>query len=311
MKDHLKFLAAATVALSCVMFSCGAGAASAEETRLFTPPAAGSKPYLLPEDRRWTVSFDFDYRRRKIRPAKVTDRYDDYVGDIHFTERLDLDLYKSEDSFQLATAGLTVNCQALKRLEVYASLRRPIYSKVNHRDLNYDEAPLASPQLEVDHGGSLELAGGFWYRALQFESGPLRHCGLKLGGEYRAGWGDDITCPNEEDQFAVDGNDKLEYESKWQSIDLELRAFKSWPDTIDGVITAYLGTGISAFYYHEEWDGSFENGDEKEVFKFDYREQNIVFGSGGLRVDHGRLTIDIGGRYGGEALLHTSLGWKF
>lgn len=262
--------------------------------------------------RRWAVSLDFDYRRRELEPVKVNDKFDDFVGNVHFDERLDLDLYASRDFFQTATLGLTGHWRPLRRLDLYFGVRRPLYGKGQHREIEFDGAPIASPRLELDGGASVELAAGFEWEALRAETGPLRGFGLALLSEFRAGWADDVDSPNEETEFDLDGNDDVEYEADWRAADVEMRVFRFFPySETSGGITAYAGLGGSFLAYHEEWDGEFEDGDETEKMEFDYREKHALFGSFGLRADRGRLRVEVGARLGGEYLLHASAGWRF
>ncbi len=272
------------------------------------PPRRAQDPGLR---RRWMLSLDFDYRRRKLRPVKVDDEFHDFVGNVHFDERLDLGLYSSGDLFQIATLGLTLHWYALEKLDIYASLRRPVYGKGQHREIEYDGAPIASPRLELDHGASLEVAAGFEWEALRISNGPLKNFGLTLAGEARVGWADDIKSPNQDTEFDIDGNDEIEYDADWQAFDTELRVFRFFPHTREGSLTVYAGAGASFMFYHEEWDGEFENGDETEKLVFDYREEHAAFGSFGMRAEKGRLRVEVGARYGGESLLHVSAGWKF
>lgn len=257
------------------------------------------------------ASFDLHYRRRKIRPVKVRDEFHDNVGDVHFDERLDMDLYRSKDVFQSLTLGLSLHYKPIRTLDVYAGVRWLTYAKADHNNLEYDEAPIASPELELDHEASIELAGGFGWEFLRARGGPLRHFGLWLGAEYRIGWADEIECRNEEEEFDVDGDDDIEYDADWWALDAELRVFRVFEDTIDGTITVYVGGGASVFFYHEEWDGEFEGGDEEEKLEFDYREQNTFFGSVGIRAEKGPIVAEVTARYGGEYLVHAVLGYKF
>ena len=266
---------------------------------------------VAPEDRRWRLSVDFDYRRRKIEPVKVHDEYHDWVGDSHLDARLDMDAYRSDDVFQDATLGLSVHWRAMKSLDVWAGVRRPVYGKGQHWDIDYAGSPIASPKLEFDNGAAVEVAGGVEWQALLSRGGPMRGFGLSLAAEVRAGWGDDVECPNEEKEFSADGDDDLEYDARWQALDCEVRVFRLFPDTQEGWLTAWAGLGVGLFSYHEVWDGVFEGGDEEEKMEFDYREKTLVFGSLGVRAEKGPFTIDVAGRYGAEYLLHVSMGWKF
>jgi hypothetical protein len=261
--------------------------------------------------RRLWLSLDLDYRRRKLRPVRVDDRYDDFEGDVHYDERLKMRLYDSEDIFQTATLGLALHWRPLSRLELYAGVRRPIYGKAEHREIEYDHAPIASPRLELDHGASVEVVAGAGWEFLRLEGGPLRHFGMWAGAELRAGWADDIKSPNDDEEFNLDGNDEVEYDADWQALDLELRVFRRFEGTTEGLLTVYAGAGTGFLFYHEEWDGEFENGDERDRMEFEYREQNLVFGSVGLRGERGPLVVEVGGRFGGEYLVQAKLGWKF
>jgi hypothetical protein len=336
----------AGAALCALLFCTGlvhpaSGGESSDDSGLFgkPPPAPGPTPPrkvpekvvepvvpperqpLPPEDqdgerraaghRRWQLSLDFDYRRRKIRPVKVADKYDDFVGDVHFDKNLSMSRYDSQDIFQTATLGLTLHWRPTEKLGFYAGLRRPLYGKSQHRDIEYDGAPIASPRLDLEDGLSLELAAGVQWEFLRVAEGPLRNFGLSLAGEARFGWGDHVKSPNEDTEFDLNDDDDVEYEAKWQAIDLEFRVFRFFPYTREGGLTAFAGVGGSFFFYHEVWDGEFENGDEKERMEFDYREQNIFFGSVGLRAEKDRFTAEVSGRYGGEYLLHVGVGWKF
>lgn len=266
---------------------------------------------VAPEDRRWRLSLDFDYRRRGLKPVRVDDEYHDHVGNVHLDERLDMDVYSSEDVFQTATLGLSLHWRPIKSLNLWAGVRRPAYGKGDHTDIEYAGSPIASPRLEFDNGAAVEVAAGAEWQALLARTGPLRGFGLSLVSEVRAGWGDDVKCPNEEREFAADDDDDLEYEADWQAFDFEVRITRLFPDTSEGWLTAWAGLGVGLISYHETWDGVFEGGDEEEKMEFDYREKNLVFGSLGLRAEKGPFTIDVAGRYGGEYLLHVSMGWRF
>jgi hypothetical protein len=261
--------------------------------------------------RRLWLTLDLDYRRRKLRPVKVSDRFEDNVGNSSFDERLDMELYSSEDDLRMTTLGLTLHWRPWQRLEVYAGVRRPLYGTAKHHRIEFDGAPIASPDVEFAHGAAVEIAGGLGWEALFWEEGPLRNFGVWLGTEVRAGWGDDVRSPDDDDEFDLDGNDEVEYDAEWQALDLEMRLFGRFDDTIEGLLTVYAGVGVGWFFYHEEWNGEFEAGDEEERMEFDYREQNLVFGSLGLRAERGPVVVEIGARYGGEYLLHVELGWKF
>jgi len=261
--------------------------------------------------RRLWLSLDLDHRRRKLRPVKVRDRYEDNVGDSSFEESLDMDLYSSEDDVRTTTLGLTLHWRPWQRLELHAGVRRPLYGKSKHTKIEYDDAPIASPDLDFAHGASVELAGGAGWEALFFEEGPLRNFGLWVGTEFRAGWGDDVRSPDDDDEFDLDGNDEVDYDADWQAIDVETRVFGRFNDTFEGVLTVYAGVGLGWFFYHEEWDGVFEGGEEVERMEFDYREQNLVFGSAGMRAERGPIVVDAGCRYGGEYMVFVKIGWKF
>ncbi len=330
-----KLPAAAALGLALLLSAAAAGESS-DDGGLFgkPPPAPGPKPGPRPVEpppaveeppaapperppeggvfrRRWKLSLDFDYRRRKLRPVKVRDEFHDFVGDVHFDERLDMDLYESGDVFQTATLGLTLHWYPLEKLSVWAGVRRPLYGKGQHREIEYDDAPVASPRLELDHGASVEVAAGAEWEALRATVGPLKGFGLALAGEVRAGWADEVRSPNEDVEFDADGDDEIDYDADWQAFDVELRVFRFFPYTREGGLTAYAGVGASFIFYHEEWDGEFENGDETEKMAFDYREEHAVFGSLGLRAEKGRLTVEVSARLGAEQLLHVSAGWKF
>ncbi len=260
--------------------------------------------------RKLWLSVDLDYRRRKLRPVKVRDRFEDNVGSSSFDESLDMDFYTSEDDFRTTTLGLTLHWRPRQRLEFHASVRRPLYGVSKHRGIEYDTAPIASPDLDFAHGATVEVAGGAGWEALFYEEGPLRNFGLWVGTELRAGWGDDVRSPDDEEEFNLDGNDEVDYDADWQAIDIETRVFGRF-DTREGDLTVYAGVGLGWFFYHEEWDGEFESGDEEELMEFDYREQNLVFGSAGMRAERGPIVVDVGARYGGEYMVFVRLGWKF
>jgi hypothetical protein len=286
----------------------GAGGPAAAENsalpELPAAPAAGGR-------RRLWLSLDFDLRRRKLRPTEVRDRFEDNVGGSSFDENLDMDEYSSKDDLRVGTLGLTLHWLPRARLELYAGLRRPLYGKAQHRDIEYDGAPIASPDMEFAHGAALELAAGAGWEALFREQGPARNFGLWVGTEFRAGWGDDLRSPDDDEEFGLDGNDEVEYDADWQALDLELRVFRRFEYTTEGTFTVYAGGGAAWLFYHEKWDGRFELGDEEELMEFDYREKNLFFGSAGLRAERGPLLVEVGGRYGGEYALQVKLGWKF
>ncbi len=275
------------------------------------PPEEGDDSEPLHFYRRLWLTLDLDYRRRKLRPVKVSDKFKDNVGDTSFNERLDMDKYSSEDDLRMTTLGLTLHWRPGTRLEIYTGVRRPVYGMAKHHGIEFDGAPIASPDIEFDHGAAVEIAAGAGWEALFWEGGPLRNFGVWLGTELRAGWGDDVRSPDDEDEFSLDDNDEVEYDAEWQALDLEVRLFGRFDDTTEGLLTVYAGVGTGWFFYHEEWNGEFENGDEEERMEFDYREQNLVFGSLGLRAERGPVVVEVSARYGGEYLFHVELGWKF
>ena len=271
------------------------------------PPVAprGARPGRL------GLTLDFDYRRIRMRPEKIDDKYDDFVGDVHYDIRLDLDDYSSRDAFQNGTLALTLHWRALEKLEVWASLRRPLYGKAEHGNAEYDGAPVGSPKLELDQGATVEVAVGAEWEALHLRTGPLRHFGLCVHAEFRAGWADNITSPDEEQEFDFDGDDQVEYDADWMGLDLEVRAVRFFPDTLEGSLRVWAGVGVGLFFYHEAWDGDFDGGDEREKMEFDFREEQPLFGALGVSTELGRFTAEVSGRLGGQKLLHASLGWRF
>ena len=114
-----------------------------------------------------------------------------------------------------------------------------------------------------------------------------------------------VAAPVEEavtaEQFETRYADVFTGPDEWQAIDVETRVFARFDDTFEGLLTVYAGVGTAWLFYHEEWDGEFEGGDEEEKMEFDYREQNLVFGSVGMRAERGPVVVEVGARYGGSA----------
>jgi len=263
--------------------------------------------------KRWGLSFDLHYRARDIHPTKVKDKYTDNVGGVSYSESLEMDVYDSSDRFRETTLGLTLHWYPKREWDVFFSLRRPVYGKGQHRSIEYDGVPIASPTVNFD-GFNIELATGARWEAFRVREGFFRHFGVNLLSEARFGWANEAEV-TELHEFNADSNDDLDFDASWQGFDAEVQLFRAFPFTRIGgsaggmMLTA--GVGLSLFFYQEKWDGDFEDGEEEEEMEFEYREDNPFYGSVGFRLDVPRAIFDVSGRYGGEFLLHIALGYKF
>ena len=266
------------------------------------------------ETKQWGLCFpDFQCRERGIHPTRVDDEYDDNIGGVDYHRKLDLHEYTSEDVFREYTIGATLHWYGRKDLDVYLSLRLPFHSSVTHKEIEYENIPIASPTFEF-RGQNFEMAAGARWDAYRVPEGPLRNFGVILQSEARAGWANSAGL-RDDDVFAVTPGDKLSFRADWQELDLETRLYRFIPfprfGRGEGGIELSAGVGASAFFYHENWRGDFNHGAEFEKMDFNYREDNPLYGCLGVRIVSPRVVIDLGGRVGGEQMVFASIGYKF
>ena len=296
----------------------GGGARASQPESLFADASGDEGPRFWQagdqETKQWGVSFpDFQWRSRGIHPTGVRDEYDDYIGNVSYTSKLDLHEYTSEDTFSEYAVGASLHWYGRKDLDVYLGLRLPFHSSVEHHEIEYENVPIASPTFEF-RGQNLEVVGGARWDAYRVSEGPLRNFGALLSSELRAGWANNAGL-QDSNTFAQTPGDKLSFRADWQEVDVETRLYRFFPfprfGRGEGGIELSAGVGASAFFYHENWRGEFNNGAEFEKMDFYYREDHPLYGCLGVRIVSPRVVIDLGGRMGGEQMVFASIGYKF